>query len=93
MVEGRDGEFELLRHEYHAVQIDRLVAMIMNLNLASQGVDHAFPLQVLRELAKTFPFTLQSCAAVDILFLLNLPGLFVCRSHGPDIVHPSVVVP
>lgn len=64
-----------------------LVAMIVDLDLAAEDVDHALPLQVIRELAETLPLAVNSRMAVIILLLLDLPRLFVASTHGPDVVH------
>ena len=87
MMKRCDGELELVREAHHVVEVDRLVAVVVDLHASSQDIDQRLPLQVFREGPKVCPLAGSCLCAIFVLGLFDLAGRLVGRAEGPSRVH------
>jgi hypothetical protein len=79
----------------HGIQINRFIAVVLDLHSTSEYIYESFPLEIFWKVSGLFdfyPVLGQNVLAERVLFDFSLSGFLVCSSKSPNSVHTSSAV-
>lgn len=74
-------------HPNHAVDVDGLVTVVLDLDAPPEHIHQRFPLEVLGEITQVGPLARERFGAIRVLFLLDDPCSVVSLTERPLGVH------